>query len=82
MAKYQVVVHETIELTYPVEADSAQEAYNTYLAERDGEGDHQCEPDESILGTEPVMIVGPDGTEIQAEDLDENDQNRGEQSDG
>ncbi|MFL5243455.1 MAG: hypothetical protein ACJ8FY_15220 [Gemmataceae bacterium] len=50
---YKVVVHETIELVYEIEADSAEEAKEIW---EETLGDELGEPDEECLGCELVDV--------------------------
>jgi len=50
---YKVVVHETNELVYEIEADSAEEAKEIW---EKAPGDELGEPDEECLGCELVNV--------------------------
>lgn len=64
MATYQVIVHETVELTYTIKAKSAKQAYRLWDSQTDSE---LGEPDEETLGTEFLMTLGPHGKQYDAD---------------
>jgi hypothetical protein len=64
MPHYQVIVHETVELTYDIEAGSPIEAKRKWVETPD-----LPESSEESLGCELVMVITPAGEQIEDEEL-------------
>lgn len=69
MPLFQVIVHETVEVTYSIEAETASQAAAKYHDLPDSVPVGEIEPDRQCLGGDLIMVIDPDGEQIEACDM-------------